>query len=196
MKLALRWVLSLVCLTCLNAAAQNSDQAMQEIMKRMEAAATPGSEHKLLAEMAGEWDVETTMWWGAPDAPPSKSKGKASQKMILGGRYLQGDFEGEAMGRPMKGLGLTGYDNFNKKYVSVWIDDLGTAVTTSEGSADASGKVLTFNGKMDDPGTGEKQKPFKIIIRIQSADKHAFEMHDLALGEKSKIMEMIYTRRK
>jgi hypothetical protein len=76
------------------------------------------------------------------------------------------------------------------------MDSLSTSIFKSEGSSDTEGKVFTYVGKMDEPMTGEKDKPTKAILRILSADKHVFEMHDLALGEKSKVLELTYTRKK
>jgi hypothetical protein len=168
----------------------------EEMMKKWEAYKTPGAAHKLLDVFVGEWDVENTMWMGGPDSPATKSKGTARTKWILDGHYQQQEFTGEMMQQPFQGIGLTGYDNFRKKYFNTWIDSMGTGLFTSEGTADDSGKVFTFTGKMDDPMTGEKDKPTKLIIHIVSPDKHTFEMHDLALGEKSKVMEMTYTRKK
>jgi len=168
---------------------------MEAMMKKMEELAAPGPEHKLLASMAGQWDAEARCFMGGPEAPPTVSKGTAKSTMILGGRYLQEEFQGDMMGKKFTGLGLTGYDKFNKKFVNVWIDDMGTGFFTSEGTADESGKVLTFSGKMDDPMTGEKAKPMRLVTRIVSPDKRVFEMHDLAQGEKSKVMEITYTRK-
>ncbi len=99
------------------------------------------------------------------------------------------------MGKPFQGVGITGYDNFKKKYVSFWIDNMGTGMLTSEGGADAEAKMITFQGKMDDPMSGQKDKPMKFIIRILGPNKHTFEMHDLSLGDKSKMGEMTYTRK-
>jgi len=90
---------------------------------------------------------------------------------------------------------VAGYDNFKKKYVSFWIDDAGTGMFSSEGTADAAGKMFTFHGKMDDPMTGEKDKPIKMILRTVNANKRVFEMHDLSKGEKSLFGEMTYTRK-
>jgi len=167
---------------------------MEEMMKKMEAAASPGPAHKALDALAGNWEI-TSKWYMAPDAPPMESKGSCKSSWILGGRFLQDDFTGEFMGKPMKGLGLTGYDNVKKKYVGLWIDDMGTAMFTNEGTADAAGKVFTFHGKMDDPMTGEKDKAMKMIVRIVSPTKHTFEMHDLSKGDKSLCAEMTYTRK-
>ena len=113
----------------------------------------------------------------------------------VGGRFLQEEFQGEMMGKKFNGLGLMGYDKFNKKYVNTWVDDMGTGIFVSEGLPDADGKVITHTGKMDEPMTGEKAKPVKMITRILSPDKNVFEMHDLSLGEKSKVMEITYTRK-
>lgn len=168
---------------------------MEEMMKRMEAAGTPGPEHKVLATLAGDWEVESKMWMD-PAAPPSVSKATCKQTLIMGGRFLQQDYAGEVMGKPFKGIGMLGFDNFRKRYVSTWMDDMTTAIYLAYGKADEAGKVLTFEGTMDEPMTGEKDKPIRHITRIVSPDKHIFEMHDIKLGDNSKVMELVYTRKK
>jgi hypothetical protein len=173
------------------AAAEPDHEAM---MKKWMEIATPGPQHKGLEAFAGEWEVESK-WWMAPDAPPMESKGTSKVHSILGGRYVQEEHTGEMMGKPFNGIGITGYDNFKKKYVSFWIDDAGTGMFTSEGTADPAGKMFTFHGKMDDPMTGEKDKPMKMILRTVNANKRVFEMHDLSKGEKSLCGEMTYTRK-
>jgi len=55
--------------------------------------------------------------------------------------------------------------------------------------------VITLEGKYDCPVTGEKDKASKLIYRIISRDKHVFEMHDPSKGDKSKTMEITYTRK-
>jgi hypothetical protein len=74
------------------------DPKMDEMMKKMQAAATPGEQHKMLADMTGSWNCESKMWH-AKDSEPQESKGKSVFKMILGGRWLQQDFKGMAMGQ-------------------------------------------------------------------------------------------------
>jgi len=166
----------------------------EEMMKKWMEVATPGPQHKGLEGFVGEWEV-AGKWWMAPGAPPMESKGTSKVRSILGGRYMQEESSGEMMGRPFNGIGITGYDNFKKKYVSFWIDDMGTGMSTSEGTADAAGKVFTFVGKMDDAMTGEKDKTVKFILTIVGANKRLFEMHEPAKGKDSKIGEMAYTRK-
>ncbi|MDB5210043.1 MAG: hypothetical protein JWQ30_870, partial [Sediminibacterium sp.] len=94
-------------------------------MKTMMEAGTPGKEQAMLAKSNGVWKAETTMWM-SPDAPPMKSNGTATNKMIMGGRYQQMAFKGDMMGQPFEGLGTTGYDNARKVWTSTWIDNMGT----------------------------------------------------------------------
>jgi hypothetical protein len=175
--------------------AKAAEPNMEEMMKKQRAFATPGAGHKVLDPLVGEWEVQARFWMGGQDGPATESKATAKTQWTLGGRYLQEDFMGEMMQQPFQGRGVTAYDNFKKKYISTWTDTLSTGVFISEGSADEGGKVLTFVGKMDEPMTGQKDKPTKYIIRIVSPDKHVMEMHDLTLGEKSKVFEMTYTRK-
>ena len=164
------------------------------MMKKAEEASTPGAAHKALDPLVGDWNAEVKMWM-APDAPPTISKGTAKSAWALQGRFVQQEFTAEFMGKTFRGIGYTGYDNVRQKYSSVWIDDMSTTMVNSEGQADNSGKVLTFGGDYACAMTGEKNKAVTQIYRIISRDKHVFEMHDPKLGDKSKTMEITYTRK-
>jgi hypothetical protein len=166
----------------------------EEMMKRWEAATTPGAAHKALEPLVGDWSIESKMWM-SPDAPPMETKATTKTRWILGGRFVQDDFTGEFMGKPMQGLGITGYDNLRQKYTGIWMDSGGTAIFISEGTVSADGKLFTFTGKSDDPMTGEKDKPLKFTIQIVNHDKHVFEMFDLSGGKSTKMMQMTYTRK-
>ena len=173
---------------------KKGDPKMEEMMKKVEAAGKPGAEHKALEPMVGDWNAEVKLWM-APDAPPNVTKGSAKSKWILGGRFVQQEFKGEFMGKPFQGIGLTGYDNMKKKYNSFWVDDVSTAMFTSEGGGESGGKAITLEGKYDCAMTGEKDKASKQIVRIVSRDKHVFEMYDPSQGPNVKTMEITYTRK-
>jgi hypothetical protein len=170
------------------------DPKMEEMMKKAEAACTPGAAHKLLEPLVGEWHAEVKMWM-EPGGPPTITKGTAKSIWTLKDRYVQQEFSGEFMGKPFRGIGFTGYDNVRQKYSSVWIDDMSTTMVNSEGNAESGGKVITFEGSYACAMTGEKDKPTRQIYRILSRDKHVFEMHDPARGDNSKTMEITYTRK-
>jgi hypothetical protein len=170
------------------------DPKMEEMMKKAEAAGAPGAAHKALEPLVGDWNAEVKIWM-APDAPPEVTKATAKSTWAMKGRFVREEFNGEFMGKPFHGLSFTGYDNVKEKYNTVWIDDMSTTMVTSEGEADKSGKVITFEGSYACAMTGEKEKPAKQVYRIISRDKHIFEMHDPRLGANSKTMEITYTRK-
>jgi len=169
----------------------------EEMMKRYQEAMTPGESHKKLEAFVGSWDVETKIWTAGPNSVPIVSKGTAEYRMILGGRFLQQDFTGDMMGKKITGMGYTGYDNFKKKVVGIWIDDMGTCISTMEGSIDREGRTLTCYGRMDEPMTGEKNRKVKYVTRWVDSDTHIFESYDLsAYGDKKPTMQFTYTRKK
>lgn len=137
------------------------------------------------------------MWMKGPDSEPMISKGTSEQKVVLGGRFLQQDFTGEMMGQPFIGTGFTGCDNFKKKYVSFWIDNMSTGMSTMEGVLDKDGKTVTMWGTMNEPATGEKNKKVKYVTRFIDKDTQIFETYDVsAYGDKKPTMQITYKRRK
>ena len=172
-----------------------ADPQMQAMIEAMERFGTPGPEHRRLIEGVGTWDVEAKSWMD-PAAPPITSKGTSVQRAILGGRYVQYDFEGEMMGSPFGGFGLSGYDRYNKKYVSLWLDTWGTGFYLTEGTCDAEGKVCTETGTWDDYTTGTKMKVKEVYTHI-SRDRFTMEMFVVQPdGKEMRTMELTYTRRK
>lgn len=116
--------------------------------------------------------------------------------MIMGGRFLEGRFTGTMMDMPFEGLGYTGYDNYKKKYVGTWMDNMSTAVMMSEGAFDAAGKSMTSMSTMDDFMTGQQQK-IRTVVNVVDNDRHVFEMYGPGPdGKENKQMEIVYKRRK
>ena len=187
-----------LCLAAATAAlAQQEQQMSPEQQKAMEAwikYATPGPSHKLLEPFVGSWNVKTT-WWEAPGAPPTVTTGTSENVWVLGGRFVHQTVTAEMTGQPFSGIGYTGYDNFKQKFVGTWMDSMGTMVMISSGSADASGKVLTFTAEMDDVVSG-KSMTMREVIRVVDKNKHTFEMYGPdKSGKEFKTMEIVYTRK-
>jgi hypothetical protein len=169
----------------------------EEMMKKWAQVSTPTDAHKKLEDLVGTWEAEAKMWMRGPGSEPSVTKGSATNSWVLGGRFLRQEYKGEMMGMPFEGIGYTGYDNYNKKYVSYWIDNSTTQMSTMSGVVDQSGKMFTLYGTMDEWTTGENGKTVKYVWRIINKDKHVFEVHDLSIGEpNTKMMELTYTRKK
>lgn len=168
------------------------EKAMMDMMMKI---ATPGPGHKKLDVLVGTWHAKSTMWMD-PSKPPVISEGTSVQRWVLGGRFLEQTMESTFMGQPFSGLGFTAYDNYKKKYISTWMDTMGTMIMMASGNFDATGKVLTTSGRMDDPSQG-KNVPFREKMTIVSNDEIRFEMFGpLPDGKDSRWMEIIYTRKK
>ena len=178
------------------AAQPPGEDKMAEMMAQWAKVNAKGPEHEHFEKMVGTWDTVTRMWM-APGAPPMESKGQTEFRLILDGRFVEQVYKCESMGMPFEGLGITGYDRFKKKYVAIWMDNRSNAVFTSAGTADASGKVFTYYGTMDDPITGERDIVTRMVIRELTADQTIMEMYEKRAGtDESKTMEMTYTRAK
>lgn len=169
---------------------------MQEMMKKWMESATPGEPHKVLGQFVGKWETASRMWMEGPGKPAAESKGLAEIKWILDGRFLLEETSSQIMGMPYKGMIVTGYDNYKKRYIFSYVDNMGTANYTGEGMIDQSGKIITMYGKMDDPMVDERDKPVRYVTRIISKDKHVFEIYDLAgTPHEFKAVEITYTRK-
>src|ERR1043166_3712852 len=72
---------------------EESGAEQQEMMKKMEAAGTPGPAHKALEAFVGNWKAEVKCFHegGAPQV----SQGTAKSNWRLNGRFLEGEFHGE-----------------------------------------------------------------------------------------------------
>ncbi len=168
------------------------DEQMDAEMKAWTEYMTPGDMHNMLSELTGEWKTITKTWM-APDAEPMVSEGSVSSEMILGGRYLQMNHEGTTMGMPFSGISIEGYDNVKKKFVNIWIDNMGTGIAHSEGVYDPETKTITYTGTMSDPVTKQDTK-FKNYFKFGETE-HLFSMYADVNGQEHKWMEMKYVKK-
>ena len=169
---------------------QMDPQAMMELWQKL---SMPGEPHKLFATLAGTWTAHTREWM-EPTTPPVESTGTASMKMLLDGRFLYHNFNGQMMGQPFSGLGIEAYDNVTKKYVTMWIDSLSTGILVMEGTASSDGKTITLRGSHVEPG-GSKVL-YRSIWKILDANNQTFELYGTpGRGKEMKLLEIVYTRK-
>jgi hypothetical protein len=158
--------------------------------------------HKLLAGMAGTWTYTVKMWMD-PKGNPSESKGTATRKATMDGRYLHGDYSGKfkmpgADGKmkdmEFKGMSLDGYDNVKQKFVSAWVDNMGTGIMLSDGTYDPATKTFTYTGEYE-AIPGMKSKVREVLKNVDPAHQTFEYYEDRGAGE-AKTMEIDYTRKK
>lgn len=181
---------------------QPSAGEMQQMMAQMMELGKPGENHKQLAQLAGDWTYTVKMWMD-PTAPPTESKGTSTRKAIMDGRFFIADAKGSfqmpgANGKMQDfnftGMSIEGYDNVKKKFVSTWIDNMGTMIMVSEGTYDPTSKAFTYTANCEMmPGM-----PVKIreVIKVVDKDHHTFEWYEDRGAGEAKTMEISYTRKK
>ena len=188
-------VLLAVCLAFLPALAQEKPTAadQQKAMEAYAKAGAPNENHEFLKKYAGGWDCQVKGWM-APGQPPMVSQGAFQGEMILDGRFLRMDFKGEMFGQPFKGLQILGYDNAQKKFITLWIDNTSTFFFTTTGTR--QGDVLSESALWTDPLTGA-QSPMKARTTWSGADEYVYEQF-MVMPDNSefKSMEMRCTRQK
>lgn len=170
--------------------AQTEDQKMMEVYMKY---AMPNVNHEYFKKFVGSWNVETKMWM-KPGAEPTLSETTAESKLIFGGRYLYTVYKGMYMEQPFEGIQIAGFDNFKNKYVTFWIDNMGTSFYLTSGNLDKSGKMMTETGVWPDPIAGEMK--IKIITKSLTNNKFIYEMYSTGPdGKEFKMMENTATRK-
>src|SRR5947207_12492427 len=170
----------------------------QEMMKQMIELSKLNENHKLLASMDGNWDYTIKFWMNPdPNAPPQESKGTATRKSIMGGRYVTMDVsgnmqmpgeDGKMKTMQFKGMGMEGYDNVKKKFVASWIDNMGTGIEFSEGTYDPATKSFTYTSEME-PVPGMKTQ-VREVIKVADNNHMMLEWYENQGGQEKKTMEI------
>lgn len=159
--------------------------------------ATPGDMHKMLAKFDGNWTGATSMWMD-DSGKAATSTSECTNKMIFGGRYQVSNYKGNFMGMPFEGMSIMGYDNSKKKFVSTWIDNMGTGLMHAEGDWNPSTKSIDFKGKMTDPSRPGKDCEVREVYTFTDDNNHKLEMYgqNPKTGKEMKTMEINFTRKK
>lgn len=152
----------------------------------------PSDHHEWIAQFDGTWSGQSKMWMD-PKQPPMESKMITKNEMILEGRYQRSTNTGRMMDQEFIGEGIMGYDNASKKFVSTWIDNMGTGIIYMEGELSKDKTILTLYGAMKDP-MFEKDMKIKQVLTLINENEHKFEMFMDMGGNEFKTLEIIYTR--
>lgn len=183
-------------------AAPSGQPNPQEMMKQMMEISKLNENHKLLSSLDGNWSYTIKTWMNPdPNAPPQESKGTATRKTVMGGRYVMMDVtgkmqmpgaDGKMKDMQFKGMGIEGYSNVKKKFVASWVDNMGTGIEFSEGTYDPATKTLTYTSEIE-PMPGMKM-PVREEIKIADNNHMSLEWYENHGGQEKKTMEIHYTR--
>src|SRR6476620_3148201 len=141
----------------------------QEMMKQMMEMSKLNENHTLLADMNGRYVA-----------------------MDVTGKMQMPGEDGKMKDMQFKGMAVEGYDNVKKKFVSSWIDNMGTGIQFSEGTYDPATKTLTYTSEIEMmPGM---KTPVREVLKLTDKDHMMMEWYETRGGQEKKTMEIAYTR--
>ncbi len=184
-------LVAVVALVTTEVVSQDPGQDEALMMEKWTEFMTPGPAHDHFKARVGKWDAQVSMFM-VPGAPPVTSPAVAVIESAMGGRYLIERDTGDFMGMPFEGMSITGYDNIKKRYVSSWVDNMGTGITSMEG--------IRKGNSIHSWGTGpnvleDRYVPMRSVETTIDKDHHTVEMFGPGPdGSEYMAMRLVYTR--
>jgi len=162
--------------------------AMQEM-------AAPAADHERLTPFLGTFKAKVSLWMGPGD--PMVSTGSMTNTLVLGGRFVRQDYQGDPAPGPtpfpnFEGHGYWGFNKNTQKYEGFWIDTASTVMQHESGTVDGSGKVWTMTGEIVGPDGETSTK--RSVITLVDDDHHNMEMFFTKGDQEFRGMEIQYQR--
>eukprot|EP00913_Durusdinium_trenchii_P005925 g5537.t1 len=153
--------------------------------------AKPAAEHALFEPFIGEFNARVTAWCGS-DAEPMTSTGTMTNRLILGGKFIEHDYQDDA--DMYQGKGYWGYNTVDKRWEGVWIDSMCSFMNIEQGSHNPANNTWGMTGQMTDPMSGKRLRK-RSLITLTDSDHHTMEMFHAEEGAEEKLsMRIEYTR--
>jgi hypothetical protein len=163
----------------------------------------PGPGHAALQSLVGTWRVENSIYIaiGRREKPAVSNDLICRREWIAGGRYLRDITEGTIAGWPYWRMGLLGHSNMDDRYEWVTVDAFNANMMIYRGGPEPGmATPISVSGVFTDQGvlgehTAGKPVGMRTVIRIESNDRHSFELYLTAPGEQEILADRkIYTR--
>ena len=165
----------------------------------------PGKEHAALNPLVGTWraryEVYGTLGRRGDEPPIVSDDVTTRREWIGGGRFIEDTTEGTLMGAPLWRRGWLGYSNVDRRYEWITIDSVNSTMMIYSGApGSATAQPIVMEGAFTDQGVaGEetvgKRVGMRTVIRIESDNRHVFELYFRRPGEKDVLaLRTIYVR--
>jgi len=173
--LAIMMHVAIVCAFGAAAAAQETGTDQQKAMEAYMKLMATNENHAFLKNFAGQWDVTSTAWM-EPGGQPSVSTSSCTSELILNGCFAMMKYQGIMFGQPFEGIEIIGYDNAQRKYITLWIDNTSTTFYLMSGTREPEGSTIHDTGLWPDPMTGGTS-PVRAVTRIVGPDEFTYELY-------------------
>lgn len=159
-------------------------------VERARAAAAPGAEHALLAEMAGVWNCTMTVWRepADPEVAPVETKAMVVREMTIGGRVLDETVTANRMGQPFVARRILGFDNAKKQYWAAATNNMSTKLEIESGKLTAAGHI-EFTAQFDDPSAG--RTPTRTVYARPGGGKQLIESYQTLKGTEYRFIRTV-----
>lgn len=165
---------------------------------------TPGAGHAALTPLIGSWQVEMSIYGTmgrSPDLPPIVSSDiRTTRSWVANGQYIEDTTKGTVEGQPYWRRGWLGYSNLDRRYEWVTIAARVPMMIYFGKSASGEQTTIELAGTFTDQGIVNEQtvgKPVgqRTVIRIESNDRHVFDLYFTPPGKKEQLaMRLVFTR--
>ncbi len=129
---------------------------------------TPAQMHQMLAKFSGNFTMEITMWM-APGQEPMKATVPSSNKMVLGGRFLEMTQTGKMMGMDYHSITTIGFNNSDQQFALTTFTNMGTGILSLHGGWNETTKTANLRGQITNPVT---KKPIQVRQQISFPDNN------------------------
>jgi hypothetical protein len=144
-------------------------QAMLEQMK-------PGPEHRALAGLEGQWTIDVQYRMG--NGPMVKADGTATNRLILGGRFLESraistNPAGPGFGDPnVESLTIYGFDRRTGEYTVLGLDTMGTYWVSAAGAGTPAQPIVMSGETLDDHAGTKEMRKYDMVLQIVDPDTY------------------------
>jgi hypothetical protein len=197
-------------LPAIPALAQNPDNgnhvapAKQQVVPSWVQRGIPGAGHAALEPLVGSWNVELSVYGTmgrSADLPPLVSRDIRTMRVwIADKQFIEDTTEGTVGGAPYWRRGWLGYSNLDRRYEWVTVAPrvpmmiyLGKPGSGEQMPIEVTG-VFTDQGVVNEQTVG-KPVAQRTVIRIESKDRHVFDLYFTPPGGKEQLaLRQVYTR--
>jgi len=142
--------------------------------------ARPGPEHASLEALEGRWTREVTLSMGG--GQQMKARGTATNRMILGGRFLQSDqstsFPASTVvpATTTESMTIYGFDKRTREFTVLELDTMGTYWVTASGPRTAAPAIVMSGETLEDHGGRREIQRYDMVLRIVDADTYVTQI--------------------
>lgn len=148
--------------------------------------------HKIFTRLPGEWEGITHTWF-EDEEPVSSSPTRGRVTSLLGGRFVQFDYQSSIEGNTFLGSFLMGYNLDQKRYEAAWIDSfhMSTGIMFSVGEGTAQG----FSVLGSYPAGDGTHWGWRTVFEVNDQDQFIWKAFNITPdGQEYRALETVFTK--